>query len=78
MHHFSPFVRSIRFNFVIALYSVALLGCGNAPAGARQTTQQTVDSAPPRWTPRPIQVARPVVADTGVKDSTAADSAGIG
>jgi hypothetical protein len=75
MHRFSPFVRSIRFTVLIALYSVALLGCGNAPAGARQAPQQTVDSVPPRWTPRPIQVVRAVVADTGVKDSTAANSA---
>jgi hypothetical protein len=75
MHRFSPFVRPIRSTALIALHSVALLGCGNAPAGARQTPQQTVDSVPPRWTPQPILVARQVVADTGVKDSTAADSA---
>ena len=75
MHRFSPFVRPIRSTALIVLHSVALLGCGNAPVGARQTPQQTVDSAPPRWTPRPILVARQVVADTGVKDSTAADSA---
>jgi hypothetical protein len=75
MHRFSPLVHSVRSVALIALYSVALLGCGNAPAGARQGPQQTVDSAPPGWVGRPIQAPRPVVADSGVKDSTGADTA---
>jgi hypothetical protein len=38
------------------------------PAGAKQAPDQVADSAPPRWTPRPIQAPRPAVVDT-VSDS---------
>ena len=74
MHRFSPFVRSVRSTALIALHSVALLGCGNAPVGARQSPEQTADSVPPGWVGRPIQAPRPVVPDSGVKDSAGADS----
>jgi predicted small lipoprotein YifL len=77
MHCFSPFVRSSPSFAVIAFLSLVLLGCGNAPVGARQTPGQTADSVPPRWTPRPIQAPRPVIVDSAVKDSTATDSSGV-
>lgn len=87
MHRFLPFVHSIRSIALVALHSAALLGCGNSPAGARQAPLQVTDSAPARWTPRPIQAPRPLaradtiaaaapvsIADTGRVDSAAVDS----
>jgi hypothetical protein len=74
MHRFLPFVRRFRSIALVTLHSAALLGCGNAPVGARQAPQQAVDSAPAGWVGRPIQAPRPVVADSVVRDSSAAGS----
>jgi hypothetical protein len=60
---------------VSALLPLALLGCGNAPAGAKQTPGETSEPAPSRWTPRPIQAPRPVVEPDSVSDSLVTDSA---
>jgi hypothetical protein len=69
MHRVSPFVRSIRSTTLIVVHSVALLGCGNMPVGAKQAPSQTADSTLPRWTPRPIQAPRPVAVDSTIGDS---------
>src|SRR5688572_19289490 len=70
MHCFSAFLRSARSCLVASVLPLALLGCGNAPAVAKQSAEQP--DTQPRWTPRGIQAPRPVV-DTLV-DSLAADS----
>jgi hypothetical protein len=75
MHCFSALLRPVRCSLVRALLPLALLGCGNAPAGARQTPGEASEPAPPPWTPRPIQAPRPVVEPDSVSDSTATDSA---
>jgi hypothetical protein len=70
-------MRCLQSSAVTTLLAIVLLGCGNAPVGARQTLGQTEDSVPPRWTPRPIQAQRPAVVDSAVKDSTLNDSTGV-
>ncbi len=60
MHLFPTSLARFRSSGSPALLSLALLGCGNAPAGAKQVEQAT-EPEPPRWTPRPIQAPRPVV-----------------
>jgi hypothetical protein len=78
MHRFSALLRAVRSALVTALVPVALLGCGNAPAGAKQSPGDSTQPEPPRWTPRPIQAPRPLVADSLpdslATGSTAADS----
>jgi hypothetical protein len=76
MHCFSPFIHCLRSSAVATFVALFLLGCGNAPLGARQTPGQTVDSVPSRWTPRPIQALRPTaLADSAAGSVTATDSA---
>ena len=60
-----------------ALLPLALLGCGNAPAGAKQTPGEGTEPEPPRWAPRGIQAPRPVVAIDSVRDSLLTDSATV-
>jgi hypothetical protein len=77
MHRFPTYLTRFTSSASPAFLSIALLGCGNSPAGARQVDQAT-DSGPPPWTPRPIQAHRPVVsvdtADTVSTDSLPLDS----
>jgi hypothetical protein len=76
MHCFSAFLRTARPWLVAAGLPVALLGCNNAPAGAKQSLEQP--DTQPRWTPRGIQAARPVIdsmVDSLTADSAATDSA---
>lgn len=82
MHSFLGSARTFRSTAVPALLSLALLGCGNAPAGASnskvQTSQQAPEPEPPGWKPHPIQaprVSRPVLPADSVIDSLVADSA---
>ena len=80
MHCFSAFLRSARSWLVAGVLPLALLGCGNAPAGAKQSPELT--DTQPRWTPRGIQAPRPVIdtlvdsltVDSPVTDSSAADT----
>jgi hypothetical protein len=75
MHQFSAFLRTGRSWLVAAVLLVALLGCNNAPAGAKQSPEQA--DTQPRWTPRGIQAARPVIdsmVDSLTTDSAATDS----
>ena len=84
MHCFSAFLRTARPWLVAAGLPVALLGCNNAPAGAKQSLEQP--DTQPRWTPRGIQAARPVIdsmvdsltADSAVTDSAATDASKAG
>jgi len=73
MHRFCASLFRLRSFAFPALLSVALLGCENAPAGAKQV-EQAVDSGPPRWTPRAIQAPRPIAPVDSVTDSIATDS----
>ena len=78
MHCSSSFLRSLHSSLITAVLPLALLGCNNAPAGARQSPE-VAEVEPPRWTLRPIQAPASIV-DSGtvpyslVKDSLAADS----
>jgi hypothetical protein len=74
MHRFPTSLARFRSSAFPAFLSLSLLGCGNAPAGAKQVEQAT-EPEPPRWTPRPIQAPRPVVEPDSVSDSAATDSA---
>src|SRR5687768_14915832 len=77
MHRFLTSLVRLRSSAVPAFLSLSLLGCGNAPAGAKQVEQAT-DSGRPLWTPRPIQAPRPALPDSvliaSVTDSIKADS----
>ena len=77
MHCYPAFLRMVRSSLVIALLPLALMGCSNAPAGAKQTPGEATDSGPPRWAPRAIQAPRPVAEPDSVPDSLAADSATV-
>ena len=79
--------RTLRSAVVAAFLTPALIGCGNAQAGAREstgadTTVQDWVTEPPLWTPRAILIpraSRPVAvpdsaADSLKGDSTVADS----
>ncbi len=71
MHWFSALLRIAHSTVVTAALPIALLGCGNAPAGG----QTSADSAAsPAWTPRGIQAPRPVVDLDSRPDSLASDS----
>jgi hypothetical protein len=83
----SALIRTLRSTTVAAFLSHGLGGCGNAQAGAPQstaadTTAQDWETQPPLWAPRAILIARaarPVAvtdstADSTRSDSTAADS----
>ena len=84
MHWFSAFVRTARSWLTAAVLPLALLGCSNGSAGAKQSPEQT--DTQPRWTPRGIQAARPVIdsivdsltADSAIADSSATDSSKTG
>ena len=67
----------VRSSLIIALLPLALMGCSNAPAGAKQTPGEATDSGPPRWAPRAIQAPRPVAEPDSVPDSLATDSATV-
>jgi len=73
MHRFPTYLARFRCSAFPAFVSLALLGCGNAPAGAKQVEQAT-EPEPPRWTPRPIQAPRPIVPADTVADSVSTDS----
>ncbi len=62
MHRFPISLARFLSSAFPAFLSLALLGCGNAQAGAKQAPDQTVEpeSLPPRWTPRPIEALRPI------------------
>jgi hypothetical protein len=79
--------RSLRSTIAAAFLTLVLAGCGNAQAGAREstavdTTVQDWETEPPLWTPRAILIpraSRPVAvpdsaADSVKSDSTVADS----
>jgi len=72
MHRFPTYLTRFLSSASPAFLSLALLGCGNAPAGAKQAEQATEPE--PRWTPRPIQAPRPIVAADTVPDSVSTDS----
>jgi hypothetical protein len=76
MHRLPTSLVRFRSSALPVFLSLSLLGCGNAPAGAKQVEGAT-DSGPPRWTPRPIQAPRPVVSDSVVADSVVTDSVTI-
>lgn len=73
MHRFPTSRARLRSSALPVLMSLALLGCENAPAGAKQV-EQASDSGPPRWTLRPIQAPRPIVPIDTISDSVSADS----
>ncbi|MGZ8392211.1 MAG: hypothetical protein ACXWWK_05150, partial [Gemmatimonadales bacterium] len=73
MHRFLTSLARFRSSTFPALLSLALLGCKNAPAGAKQVEQPS-DSGPPRWAPRAIQVPRPIEPADSVTDSVSTDS----
>jgi hypothetical protein len=75
MHSYSAFSRFARSSLIVTLIPLAQLGCSNAPAGARQTTDQAADTLPPSWSPRAIQAPRPAVQIDTLADSLVADSA---
>ena len=62
---------------VAGVLPLLLLGCSNAPVGARQAPGESSEPAPPRWTPRAIQAPRPSVPVDSVSDSMAFDSTSI-
>jgi hypothetical protein len=68
MHRFPTSSDRFRSSVFSAFLSLGLLGCGNAPAGARQAPEQE----PPQWTPRAIQVPQPAAPPDTVRDSVAA------
>ncbi|HWN18724.1 MAG TPA: hypothetical protein VNO19_07390 [Gemmatimonadales bacterium] len=70
MHRFLTSLTRFRSSTFPALLSLALLGCENAPVGAKQVS----DSAPLRWAPRGIQAPRPIVPADSVTDSVSTDS----
>ena len=47
MHCYPALLRIVRSSLVIALLPLALMGCSNAPAGAKQTPGEVTDSGPP-------------------------------
>ena len=71
MHHFPTLAARLRSSAFPALMSVALLGCGNAPAGAKQAPEQE----PPGWVPRAIQAHRPAIQLDTIANSAAAELA---
>lgn len=73
MHRFPAYLARFLSSAFPACLSLALLGCGNAPAGAKQV-EQAPEAGPPRWTPRPIQAPRPIVSADTVADSVSTDS----
>ena len=73
MHRFPTSLARFRSSALPALMSLALLGCENAPAGAKQV-EQAGDSVPPRWTPRGIQAPRPIAAADSATDSVSTDT----
>jgi hypothetical protein len=73
MHRCAASLTRFRSSAFPVLLSFVLLGCENAPVGAKQVDQAAVPE-PPRWTPRPIQAPRPVTAVDTVADSAATDS----
>jgi hypothetical protein len=78
MHRFLTSLARLRSSALPAFLSLSLLGCGNAPAGAKQTPGEATDTEPPRWTPRGIQAPRPVVsADSVLTDSAKVDSLAV-
>jgi hypothetical protein len=84
MHWFSAFLRIARSWLVAAALPLGLLGCNNVPAGAKQSPEQA--DTQPRWIPKGIQAARPVIdsvvdsstADSAITDSSATDSGKTG
>ena len=66
----------MRSSLVTVLLPLALLGCGNAPAGG-QTSAGTNEPEQPRWVPRGIQAPRPIVEPDTTADSLATDSLAI-
>ena len=72
MHWFSALLRMAHSTVVSAALPLALLGCGNAPAGGQTSADST--SLRPVWTPRGIQAPRPVVDLDSTPDSLASDS----
>ena len=73
MHRFPTSLARFRSSALPVLLSLGLLGCENAPAGAKQV-EQASDSGPPRWTLRPIQAPRPIVTADTITDAVATDS----
>ena len=72
MHWFSALLQLAHSTVVSAALPIALLGCGNAPAGGQTSADST--SSKPAWTPRGIQAPRPVVHLDRTPDSLASDS----
>ena len=73
MHRCAASLIRFRSPAFPVLLSFILLGCENAPVGAKQVDQAAVPE-PPRWTPRPIQAPRPIAARDTLADSAATDS----
>jgi hypothetical protein len=68
MHRIPASLSRVSSSAFPALLSLALLGCENAPAGAKQV-EQGADSLPPRWELRAIQAPRPIVPADSAPDS---------
>jgi hypothetical protein len=82
MHRFSDLAATLRSKSAPLLLTLALFGCGNAPADAKtQAPQEPAAPQPPVWQPKAILFQRPVVVadstarrDTTLPDSTRADT----
>jgi hypothetical protein len=77
MHRFPDLAVTLRSKSAPLLLSIALSGCGNAPADAKsQAPQQPVVETPAAWKPKPIQAQRPIaiVDSAGARDTTSSDS----
>jgi hypothetical protein len=76
MDRFSPVMSSLRSTVIVA-FLTAVLGCGNASAGAvqQQAEQQDWEVQPPLWSPRAILIPRS--APTGPDSSSAADTVSL-
>lgn len=77
MHSFSALIPAVRSSLVAALLPLALLGCSNAPAGAKQTPDEAAPPEAPGWRPRPIQAPLPLSVADSVSDSLPPDSAAV-
>jgi hypothetical protein len=68
MHRFPALLTRLSSSAFPGLLSLTLLGCENAPAGAKQV-EQASDSLPPRWALQAIQAPRPIVPADSAPDS---------
>jgi hypothetical protein len=77
MHRFPDLAATLRYKSAPLLLTLAVFGCGNAPADAKtQAPQEPAAPQPPVWQPKPIQFQRAIVAadSTAQRDTTLTDS----